>query len=567
MTAGTMAGVTPSPRTPSRPAARTRRAAAGALVGVIVGLLAVLAGPAAPAAAHATLLRSDPAHNDVLLEPPFQVELRFSEPVTLVPGKIQVIGPDGTRVDTDEARAVGGTVIIPLGDASARGSYLVSFRVISADSHPVAGGITYAVGAPSETPPTPVPDEPLDAGIRTAIGVNKYLGYVGLVLLIAPVVMLALLWPERLSRRGPARMVWIGVGLVALTTLAGIWLQVPYTTGSGLFEVTGADLGTVLASTYGAAHLVRLGVLASAALLLRPVLAGRSGRVDAALLSTLGVVALATWPVAGHPAASPVPAMSIGIDVIHLTAAAFWVGGLIFLASFLLRRADARELGVILPVWSRWAALAVSALLLAGVTQALIEIGTIPALLETSYGRLVLVKVGLVAAVVGVAAYSRRLVRTRIGAERPGPLRMAVLAEAGLLATVLAFSSVLVQTTPARTAAADVGPPAPVDFVTTIDASLYSLQVQIIPAGVGNNVVHLYAYTLDGAPLPVAEWSASAALPAAGVEPIDVPLLAITDEHASGQAALPTPGEWEFRFTLRTTEIDQETVSVSVPIA
>jgi copper transport protein len=51
------------------------------------------------------------------------------------------------------------------------------------------------------------------------------------------------------------------------------------------------------------------------------------------------------------------------------------------------------------------------------------------------------------------------------------------------------------------------------------------------------------------------------------VEPIDVPLLAITDEHASGQAALPTPGEWEFRFTLRTTEIDQETVSVSVPIA
>ena len=56
------------------------------------------------------------------------------------------------------------------------------------------------------------------------------------------------------------------------------------------------------------------------------------------------------------------------------------------------------------------------------------------------------------------------------------------------------------------------------------------------------------------------------ALPAAGVEPIDVPLLKLTDNHATGQFTVPTAGEWELRFTLRISEIDQATVTVTVPI-
>jgi copper transport protein len=83
---------------------------------------------------------------------------------------------------------------------------------------------------------------------------------------------------------------------------------------------------------------------------------------------------------------------------------------------------------------------------------------------------------------------------------------------------------------------------------------------------VGNNSIHLYAYAPDGKPQPVAEWSASAALPAAEVEPIDVPLLKITDNHAIGEVQLPSAGQWQLRFTLRTTEIDQASVTAEVPI-
>lgn len=111
-------------------------------------------------------------------------------------------------------------------------------------------------------------------------------------------------------------------------------------------------------------------------------MAGPVERSDLVILGVLGAAALVTWPLAGHPAASPAPAVSVVVDAVHLGGMAVWMGGLVMLAVFLLTRADERELGAILPIWSRWAALAVSALLLAGTVQALIEVAT-PARLST----------------------------------------------------------------------------------------------------------------------------------------------------------------------------------------
>jgi copper transport protein len=249
------------------------------------------------------------------------------------------------------------------------------------------------------------------------------------------------------------------------------------------------------------------------------------------------------------------------------------------LPGFLLRRANARELGAILPVWSTWAALAVTVLVLSGTTQALIEIGTVDALLHTRYGVLVLLKVGLLAVVLAVAGLSRRLVRRRAvvpgdGSKQADPagvrrLRRSVLAEVAGAVLVLGLASALVQTTPARTAAT-AGQPASAKqriFAVTLTSKLYQLQLDVEPARLGNNEVHLYAYTPDGAPLAVKEWKASAALPAQGVEPLDVSLLPLTDSHATGSVTLPSRGDWRFSFTLRTTDIDQATVTTTIPIA
>jgi copper transport protein len=551
-----------------RPGVRRLSAAA---FGLLVGLFCVLLGPAAPASAHAALVGSDPASDTIVPEAPNKVTLTFSESVQLISGKIQVLAPDGSRADQGEPQASGGTVVIPLRSGGGRGTYLVSYRVVSADSHPVAGSLTYSVGAASTPPTESGAADTVDPVVRALIPVGKYLGYAGLVLLVGPVLVLALLWPHRLSRRGPARLVWTGVGLVLGSTVLALWLQAPYTTGSGLFEATGADLRDVLGSTFGAVMLVRLGVVVAAAFLLRPLLSGEGGgsKADLALLGVLGVAALATWPLTGHPTASPVAGVSVVVDAIHLGAMAVWVGGLVMLVGFLLRLADERELGAILPIWSRWAATAVAALIIAGSVQALIEVASFEGLFGSTYGRLILAKIGLAVVVLVIAAYSRRLVRERRAESGAGPglLRRVVIAELAVTAVVLGVTAALVQIAPPRTATAAEGGGASTTISQTVKSDSVALQVDVFPATVGNNSLHLYANTLDDKPLPVVEWTATAALPAKGIEPIEVPLLRITDSHAIGDIALPAAGEWTFKFTVRTSEVDQSTLTMTVTIS
>ncbi|MET7867651.1 copper resistance CopC/CopD family protein [Micromonospora taraxaci] len=554
-----MAGMTVAPR---RWLARLAVAA-----GLLVTVGALLIAPATSASAHAVLQSSSPAASSVVPSGPSEVVLTFSESVRKVPGKIRIIAPDGSRADRGEPGFDNTVVTIPVSPDAGRGTYLVSFRVISADSHPVSGAFTYSVGAPS-TPPADSggDDSRADPVVSTAVKVARFLGYAGLVLLVGPVLVLAALWPQRLSRRGPTRLAWTGLGLVTVATLADLWLQVPYTGGGGLFEVSGEGFGTVFGSPFGAAHLVRLGLLAASVFLLRPLLARPAGRTDAIILAVLGVAALLTWPLAGHPAASPAPAVSVVVDAVHLGSMAVWLGGLLMLAVFLLRQADERELSAILPIWSRWAALAVSALLLGGTVQALIEVATPQALVSTTYGQLLLAKIALFAVVIGVAAYSRQLVRSRVAAQRPVPVRRAVWVELAVTAVVLGLSATLVQTPPARTASAESSDVSAGQFTTSLTSTLFTMQVELSPAERGNNSIHLYAYSKDNLPLPVKEWRATVALPSAGIEPIEVPLLPLTDNHAYGDISLPASGEWQLKITARTTDIDQATVTATVPI-
>ena len=546
-----------------------RRRAVVALAGLLLGLSGVLLGPAAPASAHAALVASDPGSNTIVPDAPNRVTLTFSESVQLLAGKIQVLAPDGSRADQGEPQASGNTVTIPLRTGAGRGTYLVSYRVISADSHPVAGTLLYSVGAASTPPSETDAAQDVDPVVRALIPVGKYLGYTGLVLLIGPVLVLALLWPHRLSRVGPARLVWTGIGLILGSTLLALWLQAPYSTGSGLFDVSGADLQTVLGSTFGAVMLVRLGVIIAAAFLLRPLLTGAraDSKADLALLGVLGVGAIATWPLTGHPTASPVAGVSVVVDAIHLAAMAVWLGGLVMLVGFLLRRANQKELAAILPIWSRWAATAVAALIIAGSVQALIEVASFKGLVNTTYGRLILVKIGLAALVIAVAAYSRNLVRNQ--ADRsPGVLRRVVIAELAVTAIVLGVTSALVQIAPPRSAEAAQTAASTTQTVSqTLTDDSMSLQVDIFPASVGNNSLHLYAYTLDNQPLTVVEWTGTASLADKGIEPIQVPLLRINDFHAIGDIALPVAGEWTFKFTARTSEIDQSNLTMTAKIS
>lgn len=143
---------------------------------------------------------------------------------------------------------------------------------------------------------------------------------------------------------------------------------------------------------------------------------------------------------------------------------------------------------------------------------------------------------------------------------------MSVFAELALAVAVLVATSILVQTTPARVDANQQAITANSPDLVTLNSPLYSLQVDFSPISTGAEI-HMYAYTPQGAPLKVIQWTVTAAMPSKGIEPIAVDnLLAVTDSHATAQATLPVKGDWTFSFTLRTSDIDEATVVATVPL-
>jgi copper transport protein len=595
---------------------------------VLVGVVALVVLPAAPASAHAVLLRTAPSAGGVVADQPARVTLTFNEAVRPIWADIGVVAPDGHAATSGRGRlaGTGSELDLPLRSDLARGTYLVSYRVISADSHPVAGGFSFSIGAPSRTAAAATggsgaAENPV---VAVAMPVARYLGFAGLVLLVGPAMVLLALWPRRLSRRGPARLLWLGFTLVALATVVELYLEVPYSTGGGPFAISGTDVNTVLGSRFGWAHVARLAFLGAAAPMLAVLGSDRRNRLggpEKGLLAVFTVLAFGTWGYGGHPGTSPVPPLTVVADAVHLGAVSVWLGGLIMLVGFLLPRGRPGELAAVLPVWSRWATRAVVLLAAAGITQAALQLGSPAALVDTSYGLLLVAKTVAFAAVLGVASFSRGIVRrstalavpapgtprvpvaaggadyddpvwdevygdaaaapvttkaTRARAkEPPGPsgvqrraLRRLVAVELAVAAVVLGLSSVLVQTTPARSGSA-VAQQQALAYSATLDAPsrLFSLQVQLDPARVGSNTLHLVAYhATDGSPVKVLQWQATAALPGAGIQPITVPLKVLSDNHAYATVALPRPGDWQFAFTARTSDIDEDTVSATVPV-
>ncbi len=535
---------------------------------LILVALATLLVPATPAGAHAALSAASPEPGSVVAEAPAEVVVRFTENITAVPARTQVLAPDGKRI-TGEVRAEGPLLRIQLRRADQpRGTYVVSYRIVSADSHPVGGAMIFSVGAPSARPAEtdPAGVHPSVSAVQPAL---RFAGYAGLTLAAGPALMLAFLWPRRLARRGPIRLVRAGLLLTAVAALGGLWTQAPATSGAPLWDVSLIELRDVLTSPYGWALTARLAVLAAVAALLPPLLRGERARWRSLTLLALAVAGFATWPLTGHAAESPLPAAIVAADVVHIAAMAVWLGGLVTLAMFLLRRAHPRVLGRILPAWSRWAMLAVVWLVGAGVVQAVVQLGSVPALWTTSYGRLLLAKTALLAAVLGLAQGARRFVqRARIVPDGPRALRRSVGLEVAATVVVLGLSAVLVQTTPGRAVVAERTAPEQRGTSGTLTSDLFTFQYSIYPVELGEyNTVHGFTYSPAGAPLVAEEVTVTTRLVSEDLEPVAAPMLPLAPRNdAMGSVTFPLPGTYELAFTVRTTEIDQATVKATITV-
>jgi copper transport protein len=388
------------------------------LVAVLLGALALLLGAAGTASAHAALLSTSPAANAVVQTAPSEVTLHFSEQVTLATDAVRVFDPSGQRVDTGATGHAGtdpSTAQVRLRAGLGQGTYTVAWRAISADTHPVSGAFTFSYGHTSAV--TAVPGEGAIHGspvVGALYGIARGVQYGAFALLVGAAALVLAFWPGGVALRGVQRLMLTGWAALLVATIAELLLRGPYAQASGLgkaFDLSlvqqtlGERLGTLLA--------VRILLLAAVGVLLALLAPGAPrGRLRAALGAAGAALAVGlalTWALGDHASVGIQVGLAVPLDVVHLLAMAGWLGGLAAVITGL--RTPPAEGGVGPAEVRRYSALAlgsVTALAASGAYAAWRGLGSWDALLSTTYGRLLLVKLGLVAVIIGAAWLSRR---------------------------------------------------------------------------------------------------------------------------------------------------------------
>jgi copper resistance protein C len=111
------------------------------LVAVLTALAAV--GFAGPAAAHDVLISSDPADGSTLQTAPATVTLTFDQPVQNFEPVVTMTGPDGQSYQSGSPTVDSTVVTSAVGEITQAGEYVIAFRVVSADGHPVTGEVKF----------------------------------------------------------------------------------------------------------------------------------------------------------------------------------------------------------------------------------------------------------------------------------------------------------------------------------------------------------------------------------------------------------------------------------------
>ncbi|MGH3770947.1 MAG: copper resistance protein CopC [Pseudonocardiaceae bacterium] len=565
-----------------------RRALRACAVTVIYAVLGLLVG-ATQASAHAVLISTDPGQGAVVATMPAAVSLTFGESVLVMTDGVRVFGPDGAEVDDGHARHFGRSAIVGVGlsgdsqpSSPQQGTYTVSWRVISADSHPVAGAFTFSVGHPSAGR-APASAQPLGS---TSVGVSyaivRAAAFACYASLVGSIAFVLLCWPGAIARRDVRRVMSVGWAGLLATSMATLLLQGPYGNGLGVDRLLdSAIVAETLDSPLGTALTARLALLALAGgyLVLLCAWLGHLRRRGRAWFGALGAaLALglaATWAAAGHAAVGLQPALALPVDVMHLLAMGLWLGGLATLVVVLPAADTATPEAPAVPEravyrFSSIATGSVVILLGTGSYQSWRQLGSWAAFGSTDYGRLLLVKLGAFALMVGVAGLSHRWVvqhrRAPLGARA---LRRSVFGEAALGALALGVTALLVNAEPGRTAT--VAPPGPAHHVISYDTGgpggRGQLVVDVDPAATGPNTIHITVEDSLGAPRDVPELHSTLTLAARQLGPFVVGLQRTAPgQYVTSAVQLPYRGTWRLSVTVRTSEIDETTASTPINV-
>jgi len=547
-----------------------------------------------PAFAHAVLLESVPGDNAVLAAAPAEVLLRFDEPVT--PGRVEVLNSSGESVTADE-RPVSkdNEVHLALPKGLSQGTYLLTYRVTSLDSHPVGGTIVFSIGRPSQGGIAALEEKVAERGsiwglLATAARLLLFISLVG----AAGGTLFHTLVAHDLWRLDDAtrhRLVALALlGFVA--AILGIGIEGAALKGTRLANIE----GLLSTSLWRMGERTSLGfsltVAALALLLLLLALERTRGRLSLLALPA-SLAALASLALTGHAVTAGPPWLTVPVLAVHVLVAAFWLGSLWPLWQAVGERPPQSALALL----RRFSAIALPAVLLlvaAGATLACLQLGRLGELFTTAYGLRLASKLAFVLVLLLFAALNRFWLTPALAARRGQAahrLRISIGLEIVLAIAILAATSSLGEVPPPRAlileaeaqaanaqaangtamGGMDMGeaamPSSPGFSVVTFAAGGRGAKIELSPARTGTNTITIHLFDAAGKPLATQQVTIELSQPAAGVEPMEHKLTAESSGlYRWANAPMPLAGNWKIQLLVLISDFEEIRFETLVPL-
>lgn len=505
--------------------------------GVFCFLFMVLVVATVPssALAHAEFQGSAPVANALLDELPTGVRLQFSEPVGAL--TLEWLLPDGTR-GTATAKATPDGLLLSAPPATGRGTYVLNWRVVSADGHPIGGALVFSLGEVTGT------TEPgTDAAVLPAI-IARFLAILSMIFAVGAALYAALIGPLSSGAARFGRVAALAAVPLALVALGAYGLDLLGRGSSALSSSVPWQVAIAVPRGWG----FLVGAAAA-------IIAGSRSRQRPAIALLVLVLGASSLAVSGHSSTGQNRWIGQPLMMLHAAALIFWVGGLPPLIASLSGQGGLNALRR----FSNVALPAVIVLVATGVGLALIRGADIATLIASDWGKLLALKLVLVACMLALALLNKTRLTPAL-ATAPGSarssLRRSISAEIALGAMVLLVAMCFRLTPPpgAHTA------PDPIHLHLHSAEIAAEVSLSAAPPGAIDVSVNFMGTNADL--LPPKEVNLTFSDPAAGIGPIsfDAQLLD-SGMWQIGPVTLPTAGPWSLNIAVLVTDFKQITLS------
>ena len=510
--------------------------------------LIVAFDPMRAAQAHASLLSTVPADGATIPGPPQSLQLTFNEPVS--PLVMRLVRPSGQVVTLTNVVAADMSVTIAAPPMPEQGSYVLSWRVISADGHPVGGVVSFAVGHPSTGVRAPAAEG--STAVHLAIWAAQLILAIGLFIGVGGAAFQAWLAAKRPM---PAQR-WIDAAMACglLAAVVSLPLQGLDALAQPLRDVwRPAVWAEGFGTSWGTTVLVAIATLIVGLLALG--LNNRSMARGLALVATAGI-GLA-FAASGHASTTAPRILSVPAVFLHGVCVAIWVGSLLPLAA-IVRGGDR----IALERFSRLIPVPVLLLIATGIALAFLQLDRPDALWTTSYGLVLSSKLAIVLVLLALAALNRYVLVPRLAVA--GTRRLVrVIATEFLLAVVILGIVGLWRFTP---------PPRALAAAETIYIHLHAepamAQIDLTPERGRGAAVSILVTDDDFRPIAAAKevdlviWN-----PGAGIEPIrrTATRESVSQWRISG-LRIPVAGVWRMRVEILINDFEKVMIEDNVEL-